>query len=87
MSSKYGGYMGKVVQVDLATGTVSPYPWTDRDRELFIGGKIMAAKILSGPSDGHGGAFFRPEPADHCHRSPDRYRRPQLQQVQHLHPV
>ena len=47
MSSKYGGYMGKVVQVDLATGTVSPYPWTDRDRELFIGGKIMAAKILS----------------------------------------
>lgn len=47
MSSKYGGYMGKVVQVDLSTGTVSPYPWSDRDRELFIGGKIMAAKILS----------------------------------------
>ena len=47
MSSKYGGYMGKVVQVDLATGKVSPYPWSDRERELYIGGKIMAAKILS----------------------------------------
>ena len=47
MSSKYGGYMGKVIQVDLATGKVSPYPWSDRERELYIGGKIMAAKILS----------------------------------------
>ncbi len=46
MSTAYGGYMGKVVEVDLTAETVSEYPWTDRDRELFIGGKIMGAKIL-----------------------------------------
>ena len=46
MSSRYFGYMGKVMQIDLSTQTVSEYPWTDRERELFIGGKIMAAKIL-----------------------------------------
>jgi len=38
--------MGKVLEVDLGTQTVSEYPWTDRDRELYIGGKIMGAKIL-----------------------------------------
>ena len=46
MKSKYSGYMGKVMQIDLATQLVSEYPWTDKERELFIGGKIMAAKIL-----------------------------------------
>ena len=47
MATSYGGYMGKVIQLDLGTGVASEYPWTDRDRELFIGGKTMAAKILS----------------------------------------
>ncbi|MBQ9844776.1 MAG: aldehyde ferredoxin oxidoreductase family protein [Oscillospiraceae bacterium] len=47
MKSKYGGYMGKVIQLDLSTKQITEYPWTDKDRELFIGGKIMAAKILS----------------------------------------
>ena len=46
MSTKYGGYMGRVAELDLTTQTVTEYPWTDRDRELFIGGKIMGAKIL-----------------------------------------
>lgn len=46
MKSKYGGYMGKVITLDLSTKQISEYPWTDRDRELYIGGKIMAAKIL-----------------------------------------
>lgn len=46
MSHSYGGYMGRVGLVDLSTQQISDYPWTDRDRELFIGGKIMAAKIL-----------------------------------------
>lgn len=46
MATAYGGYMGKVMEVDLSTGKVQEYPWTDRDRELYIGGKIMAAKIL-----------------------------------------
>ena len=46
MASKYAGYMGKVVMVDLTTETVSEYPWTDKQRELYLGGKIMAARIL-----------------------------------------
>ena len=46
MSSKYAGYMGKVIMVDLSTETVSEYPWSDEQRELYLGGKIMAARIL-----------------------------------------
>ena len=38
--------MGKVIKVDLTHKTIEEYPWTDRDRELYIGGKIMAARIL-----------------------------------------
>ena len=46
MPSKYGGYMGRIAKFDLSTGELSDYPWTDRERELFIGGKIAAAKIM-----------------------------------------
>ena len=46
MASKYAGYMGKVILVDLSTETVSEYPWSDEQRELYLGGKIMAARIL-----------------------------------------
>ena len=46
MESKYAGYMGKVMLVDLSTETVTEYPWTDQERELYLGGKIMAARIL-----------------------------------------
>ena len=46
MSTELGGYMGKVALVDLTTGAVSEYPWTDEQRRMFIGGKIMAAKII-----------------------------------------
>ena len=46
MATAYGGYMGKVMLIDLSSQSVSEYPWTDKDRELFIGGKTMAAKIL-----------------------------------------
>ena len=46
MRSKYAGYMGKVMLVDLTTETVTEYPWTDEQRELYLGGKIMAARIL-----------------------------------------
>ena len=44
--SKYSGYMGKVMMMDLTTGEVEEYPWTDRDRELYIGGKAMGSKIM-----------------------------------------
>jgi len=46
MGTKYGGYTGKVLKVDLTTQETSEYPWTDEDRKLYLGGKIMAAKIL-----------------------------------------
>ena len=46
METKYAGYMGKVMAVDLTTETVEEYPWSDEQRELYLGGKIMAARIL-----------------------------------------
>lgn len=46
MGTEYGGYMGKVLKIDLTDRQVSEYPWTDRDREMYLGGKIMAARIL-----------------------------------------
>ena len=47
MATRFGGYMGRVVLVDLTSQTTEEYPWTDEDREKYIGGKIMAAKVLS----------------------------------------
>lgn len=38
--------MGKVLKINLTTKESSEYPFSDRERELFIGGKTMAAKIL-----------------------------------------
>ena len=35
MQTKYTGYMGKVMMVDLSSDTVSEYPWSDAQRELF----------------------------------------------------
>lgn len=46
LGTKFGGYMGKVLKIDLTTKKISEYPWTDKERELYLGGKIMAAKIL-----------------------------------------
>ena len=58
MRSKYAGYMGKVMLVDLTSETVTEYPWSDEQRELYLGGKIMAARILcdhlTGPNDMRG---------------------------------
>ena len=57
MASKYAGYMGKVIMVDLSTETVSEYPWSDEQRELYLGGKIMAARILADHLTGKETAF------------------------------
>lgn len=57
MASKYAGYMGKVVEIDLTTQCVSEYPWSDQQRELYIGGKIMAARILCDHLTGRETAF------------------------------
>lgn len=39
-------YTGKIAHVDLSTGKVTDYPFSARERELYLGGKIMAAKII-----------------------------------------
>ena len=57
MKSKYAGYMGKVMLVDLTTETVSEYPWSDEQRELYLGGMIMAARILCDHLTGKENAF------------------------------
>ena len=57
MQSKYAGYMGKVMLVDLTTETVTEYPWSDKQRELYLGGKIMAARILCDHLTGKETAF------------------------------
>ncbi len=40
------GYMGKVLFVDLTTQTSKLFPWSDEDRKIALGGKVMAAHIL-----------------------------------------
>ncbi len=57
MDTKYSGYMGKVLTVDLTARTTGTYPWSDRERELYIGGKIMAARILADHLTGKETAF------------------------------
>lgn len=57
MATEYGGYMGKVLKVNLTTREVSEYPFSDEERRLFIGGKTMAAKILGDHLTGKEKAF------------------------------
>ena len=57
MPSKYAGYMGKVMMIDLTAETVSEYPWSDEQRERYLGGKIMAARILADHLTGKETAF------------------------------
>ena len=57
MTTVYGGYMGRILDINLTTGEVTDYPFSDRDRELYIGGKMMAAKILYDNLNGTEKAF------------------------------
>ena len=57
METKYAGYMGKVMMVDLSSEIVSEYPWSDEQRELYLGGKILAARILCDHLTGKESAF------------------------------
>ena len=57
MASNYAGYMGKVMMVDLTAETVTEYPWSDEQRQLYLGGKIMAARILCDHLTGKETAF------------------------------
>ena len=54
--------MGRVLQINLSTGDVTDYPWTDKDRELYIGGKTMAAKILYDTLTGREDAYSEENP-------------------------
>ena len=47
MATKYGGYMGKILQIDLTTETAGEYPFTDQQRRETLGGKMLADHILS----------------------------------------
>ena len=55
--TKYSGYMGKVMMIDLSKSLVTEYPWSDRDRELYIGGKAMTSKIMYDNFTGEETAF------------------------------
>lgn len=46
MATKLGAYTGKVIKIDLTNQEVSEYPITDNDRKLYLGGKILAARII-----------------------------------------
>ena len=39
-----GGYMGKILDLDLSTGKIGTFELSDRDRERFIGG--MPSSLL-----------------------------------------
>ncbi|MEG2084853.1 MAG: aldehyde ferredoxin oxidoreductase family protein [Clostridia bacterium] len=43
---EYKGYAGKILCVNLTTQTTEVFPLSDEDKELYLGGKILAAKIL-----------------------------------------
>ncbi|KJR44925.1 Tungsten-containing aldehyde:ferredoxin oxidoreductase [Desulfosporosinus sp. I2] len=40
------GYAGKIAKINLSSGIVVDYPVSDKDREMFLGGKTLAAKII-----------------------------------------
>ena len=40
------GYASKIARIDLSSGKIEDYPVSDQDRELFLGGKTLAAKII-----------------------------------------
>lgn len=40
------GFTGKIAQIDLNTSAVKAYPIQEKDYELYLGGKALAAKII-----------------------------------------
>ncbi len=46
MSSKFKGYMGKILDINLTDGKSGEYPLSDTDRERFLGGRFLSTKIL-----------------------------------------
>ena len=56
-----GGWMGRVLRVDLTTRAVTEHPWSAEDRRMWVGGKGMAARILADLLPG-GGDEPAPDP-------------------------
>lgn len=58
MPTQLGGYMGRMLKIDLTTRQVSEYPISDEQRKRYLGGKVLAARILAdlitGPLDPFG---------------------------------
>ncbi len=46
MASKYKGYTGKILDVDLSSGKIGTFELSDRDRERFVGGRFISTKIM-----------------------------------------
>ncbi|MGB4269885.1 MAG: aldehyde ferredoxin oxidoreductase N-terminal domain-containing protein, partial [Spirochaetota bacterium] len=46
MPSTFKGYVGKICDINLSTGSVGEYPFSDEDREKYLGGRFIATKIL-----------------------------------------
>jgi aldehyde:ferredoxin oxidoreductase len=44
--SKFKGYTGKILEINLTEGTTGEYTVSDTDRELFLGGRYLSTKIL-----------------------------------------
>ncbi|KGK88157.1 aldehyde:ferredoxin oxidoreductase [Desulfosporosinus sp. HMP52] len=40
------GYAQRIATIDLSSGIVKDYPVSEKDREMFLGGKTLAAKII-----------------------------------------
>lgn len=53
----HGGYAGRAIRIDLTNKHVSEYPWSDQDRQQYVGGKAMAARILLDHLTGEETAF------------------------------
>ena len=46
MTSRFKGYTGKILDIDLTSRTIGTYALSDRDRERFLGGRFISTKIL-----------------------------------------
>ena len=79
--------MGKVLKIDLTVQEASEYPFSDEERELFIGGKTMAAKILGDHLKGTEQAFFKRKSSGHYNGAADRLGSAEFQPVQYIDPV
>ena len=57
MATEYGGYMGKILRIDLTTETAEEYPFTDQQRLEAPGGKALSYRILADQLTGREKAF------------------------------